>query len=129
MLRKIRRRLEMIEAKIPREPTEEDTLKAWLWLLIRCSVAYYVGEPKPKESMVDAFKRALGYEDAFAFNRACRPNNPEFDKRFNAAKEKVFAKFGIDDYRNCDWGAFVDALRRMEAGLSDSYKRILEKSH
>ena len=78
--------------------------------------------------MVDAYKRALGYEDGFEFNRACRPNNPEFDKRFDAAKEKLFAKFGIDDYRNCEWGTFVDTLGRMEAGLSDFYKRISRRA-
>jgi hypothetical protein len=129
MMRNIRRRLEIIESKIPREPIEEDDLKTWFALLIRCSIAYYVGEPTPKDSVMSAYMRALGYEDAFAFNSACRTKDPDLAKRSDAATEKLFAKFGIDNYRNCDWGAFVAALERMEASLSDFSNRPFGVKH
>ena len=86
------------------------------------AVAFYLGEPKPEESIMAAYMRALGYDHSFEFLKACDAEDSDFIERVTVAREKVFAKFGIDDMYKCDSRAFADAAKRIKAGFSDSYK-------
>ena len=122
MIRNLRRRLEFIESKIPRQPTEQEKLHAWLSQFMVYAIAFYLGEPKPEESIMDAYMRALGYGHSFEYLKACKAENSDLIERVRVARAKVFAKFGIDDMSTCDSRAFADAAKRIKAGFSDLYK-------
>ena len=122
MRRNLRRRLESIESKIPREPTEQEKLHAWFSEFMIDAVAFYLGEPTAKDSIMTAYMRALGYNHSSEFFKARNDGYSDLIERDRIARTKVFAKFGIDDMYKCDSRAFADAAKRIKAGFSDSYK-------
>jgi hypothetical protein len=57
MIRNLRRRLEFVESKIPRQPTEQEKLHAWISQFMLYAIAFYLGEPKPEESIMATITR------------------------------------------------------------------------
>ena len=93
------------------------------WLLF-VAVAYYLGNPTEVDHPIEAFAHALGYPSTDEFKQALEKEGSEFDARATSAHEKLLAKFGVS--WEDEWPAFLDALGRMEAGLSDEYKDHLK---
>jgi hypothetical protein len=126
MTRNLRQRLQKLEAQAPRQPTEQDEQIAFHGFL-RLAVAYYLGDPAPdggpEEAPADAYARALGYPRSFEFRQACEANDADLSERVRLANSKLLEKFGVTWEH--EGGAIVDACRRMEAGLSESYKQRL----
>jgi hypothetical protein len=125
MTRNLRQRLQKLEAQAPRQPTEQDEQIARLRGFLRLAVAYYLGDPAPdggrEESVADAYARALGYPSSFEFRQACEVNNADLSERMRLANSKLLAKFGVSrEHKSEEIG---EAFKRMEAGLSESYKR------
>jgi hypothetical protein len=92
------------------------------------AVGYYFGDPKPNEPPVAAYARALGYEhrellDALK-KKASGRNDPEFDERDARANRRLFAKFGVN-LKSANGRELSEALKRIHAGLSESYKERL----
>jgi hypothetical protein len=56
-------------------------------------------------------------------------NDPNYAEKELSARRKLFAKFGINldkAVRNdAEWKKLAEALKRMEAGLSEHYKKAL----
>ena len=73
MTRDIRRRLQKLESQVPRQPTKLEKETAQLGWFLRYAVAYYLGDPTPKESVRDAYVRALGYPSSMNFERPAKP--------------------------------------------------------
>ena len=129
MRRDIEQRLEKLERRIPRAPTEQEKAQRRFEHLKVHAIAFYLGEPTPEGSVIEAFQRALGYPNGYEFKKALEAKDPDFFKRANSALEKLWAKFGVkleDVIREGKWDAVEDALRRMEAGLPDDHKECLK---
>jgi hypothetical protein len=125
MSRTLEKRLEKLEAKIAQR--QADRLKATqksTWHLIRVAIGYYLGEPKPDEEPYEAIDRGLGYEDSCMMVRARRDYN-DAPERWRQAKRRLFAQFGVDLDGNRK--GFEDALKRMEVGLSESFREALRE--
>jgi hypothetical protein len=126
MTRDIRSRLEKLESRVPRQPTEQqDEQIARLHDFLRLAVAYYLGDPAPdggpEEAPADAYARALGYPRSFEFRKACEANDADLCERMRLANSKLLAKFGVSWEHKSE--EIAEAFERMEAGLSESYKR------
>ena len=91
-------------------------------MLMLYAIAFYLGEPTAKDSIMTAYMRALGYNHSSEFFKARNDGYSDLIERDRIARTKVFAKFGIDDMSKCDSGTFADAAKRIEAGFSESYK-------
>ena len=95
------------------------------WLIF-VAVAYYLGNPTEVDSQFEAYVHALGYPSIDEFKQDLEKEGSEFEARAASAYEKLLAKFGVS------WehepSAVVDALKRMEAGLSEDYKRRLKEN-
>jgi hypothetical protein len=121
MTRDIRRRLQKLEPQVPRQTTGLEKEAERLHLSLFYAVAYYLGDPRPEGSVAEAYARALRYPNAYEFRNALDANDEDFNRRWCEANDKLLAKFGVS------WGherdAFIDAFKRMEAGLSERYKR------
>ena len=85
-----------------------------------CAVAYYLGDPRPEGSVMEAYMRALGYPNSYEFHKALDANGPDFRERVRLAKTKLLEKFGVS--LGHEWGEIVDAFKRMEAGLPEQYQ-------
>ena len=125
MTRDIRRTLQKLESRVPRQPTEQEKIMELHTDFLRYAVAYYLGDPAPdggpEESVADAYARALGYPGSYEFLKACDANDVDLSERICLANSKLLAKFGVSwDH---DWDAIVDAYKLMEAGFSEWYKR------
>jgi hypothetical protein len=71
MTRDIKRRLQKLESQVPPpQPTEEEKTAESLHRLLRCAVAYYLGDPIQGGSPAEAFMRALGYPHPDEFYKA-----------------------------------------------------------
>ena len=91
------------------------------------AVAYYLGDPTPEGSVMEAYARALGYHSgSLEFRNALEGNDADFPEKARLAKIKLLEKFGVN--LNDKWEAIVDACERMEAGLSEFYKQCLRKA-
>jgi hypothetical protein len=138
MIRDLEKRLRKLESNLPPpERSEEEKSKSDLALFLMYAVGYYFGDPKPyyfgdpkpNEPPVAAYARALGYEhqgklqDALK-NKASGRNDPEFDERDARASRRLFAKFGVN-LKSANGRKFSKALKRIHAGLSESYKERL----
>jgi len=119
------RRLEKLEAQVPRQPTAEEQVRVVVREVLFFAVAHYLGNPTAEESPMDAFARALGYAPGKEFRLARDSKDPDLLERWAKAKTKLLATFGVSWKHK--WDDIVDALQRMEAGLSEDYKRRLKR--
>ena len=94
------------------------------WLLF-VAVAYYLGNPTEVDHPIEAYVHALGYPSTDKFKQALEKESSEVEAREASTYEKLLAKFGVS--WEDEWPAFLDALGRMEAGLSDEYKDHLKR--
>jgi hypothetical protein len=119
-----RRRLEKLEAQVPRQPTAEEQVRVAVREVLFFAVAQYLGNPTEEESPMDAFARALGYAPGKEFRLARDSRDPDLLERWAKADTKLLATFGVSWEHK--WDDIVDALQRMEAGLSEDYKDRLK---
>jgi hypothetical protein len=125
MTRNLQRRLQKLEAQVPRQPTEQEKQRETLRNFLICAVAYYLGDPRPEGSVAEAYRRALGYPNSYEFQKALDANDPDFQERVRLAKTKLLAKFGVSwEHERKE---IAEALERMEAGLSEHYKSICRR--
>ena len=87
---------------------------------LRCAIAYYLGDLTPKESIAEAYMRALGYPNSYEFHKAQDANDPDYFERVRLARSKRLAKFGVSPEH--EWEEIGEAVRRMDAGLPELYK-------
>jgi hypothetical protein len=123
MTRNLQRRLQKLESQVPRQPTEQEIREEIVWSckkFLVCAVAYYLGDPRPEGSVMDAYLRALGYQHGYEFRKALEANNPDFFERDRLARIKLLAKFGVSPEH--EWGEIIEAFQRMEAGFPEQYK-------
>jgi hypothetical protein len=125
--RELHNRLQKLESSRPRhrpELTEEEKYPK----LILFAIAHYLGDPNPKEAPIPAYARALGYEQGELLKIwkliASGGKDPDFDQNYALANRKLFAKFGVN-LNTSDWKGIEEALKRMEAGLSEDYRKRL----
>jgi len=91
--------------------------------LLLLAIAYYLGNPTEADSPFEAYAHALGYPSWNELKQAHEKERSEVEAREVSTYEKLMAKFGVS--QEDEWPA-VDALERMEAGLSDEYKNHLK---
>ena len=89
------------------------------------AVAYYLGNPTEVDHPLEAYVHALGYPSTDEWKQALEKERSEVEARAKSAYEKLMAKFGVS--QKYEWPAVIDALERMEAGLSDEYKDHLKR--
>ena len=109
----------------------ESQASVWRDKLLYLAVAYYLGNPTEVDYPIDAYGHALGYPSMDEFKQDLEKEESEFEARLLSANEKLMAKFGAswdhDSPSIDELPAIVDALERMEAGLSDEYKNHLKE--
>jgi hypothetical protein len=118
MIRDLDKRLRKLESRLPPEESGEEKLERFLMT----TIAYYLGDPKPNEPLVDGYQRALGYEYDSEFVDGLKHKGPDYEHRFVDAKRRLFMKFGVDLSTADDTaedGEFAEALGRMYAGLPE----------
>jgi hypothetical protein len=93
MTRDIERRLRKLESLVPPQPTEEEKTARRLQRFLVCAVAYHLGDPTSGGSVMEAYRRALGYPHSYEFRKAIDAKDPEFFERDRLARIKLFAKF------------------------------------
>jgi hypothetical protein len=116
-------RLKKLESLVPRMQTDQERIGANYSCFLWVNVAFYLGNPSPDEAPATAHARALGYADGYEYRMALEGNDPTLNERYAQANTRLFAKFGSspDDRSK----AFGGALERMEAGLTEKYKKLL----
>ena len=72
--------------------------------------------------LVEAYARALEFESSSQLLEASPATIAE---REAPAFDRLLAKFGVS--RNDDWDTLIDAFKRMEDGLSERYKEVLQE--
>ena len=92
--------------------------------LLMLGVAYYLGDPTEVDSPFEAYAHALGYPSWNELKQAHEKESSEVLARGTSANEKLLAKFGVSS--KYEWPEVIDALDRIEAGLSDEYKDHLK---
>ena len=122
MMRELQKRLRKLELIMPRQP---DEYMCWACALEWFAVAYYLGDPSPDEAPFAAFARALGYAGERELNKSMTYRPHALVRSFLAAKNKLLAKFGVSGTSH-QAIALWQALKRMEAGLPNSYKDRLK---
>jgi hypothetical protein len=120
MTRNLQRRLQKLESQVPRQPTEQQKNVQTFQNFLVCAVAYYLGDPTPEGSVMEAYMRALGYPHSCEFRKACDVNDPDLQERVHLAKTKLLEKFGVSWEHECE--EISEAFQRMEAGLPEQYK-------
>jgi hypothetical protein len=121
MTRDIERRLRKLESLVPPQPTEEEKTARRLQRFLLCAVAYHLGDPTPEGSVMEAYRRALGYPHSYEFRKALEAKDPEFFERDRLARIKLLAKFGVSWEHERE--ELLEAFQRMEAGFPEQYKR------
>jgi hypothetical protein len=122
MLRELDKRLRKLESRVPRRPTENETIRRSLELLLVSAIGYYLGDPNPREAPIAAYARALGYEHGDLLRVLKEINSghkdPNYNERHRLAIRRLFSKFGVnfDEAKN---GEDVEAFKRMYAGLPE----------
>jgi hypothetical protein len=129
--RELHKRLRKLESNRPRhspEPTEEEKSLKYARHLVWFAIAQYLGDPNPREAPITAYARALGYEHGEFLKIlkliASGGKDPDYDQKYALANRKLFAKFGVD-LDTSDWKETVEALKCMDAGLSEDYRSRL----
>jgi hypothetical protein len=123
MTRDTQRRLQKLESQVPRQPTEQEKQQKNVQsfqMFLMCAIAYYLGDPTPEGSVMDAYMRALGYPHSYEFQKAWKANDPDLNERDRLARIKLLEKFGVS--LDHEWEEISEALQRMEAGLPEQYK-------
>ena len=128
MMRDLEKRLRKLESSLPPEPTEEEKTCLALKAFVRVAVEYYFGDPKPGEPPAAAYARALGYAHEGELKKALKlkasGDNPELNEKHARANRKLFARFGVKKFG--DDGKWIEAIKRMEAGVPDWFKDRLK---
>jgi len=93
--------------------------------LLLLAIAYYLGNPTEVDHPIDAYWHALGYPSWNELKQAHEKESSEVLARGTSANEKLLAKFGVSS--KYEWPEVIDALDRIEAGLSDEYKNHLKE--
>jgi hypothetical protein len=121
MTRRIERRLQKLESRVPPPPpTEEEKIGKSVRHFLCYAVAHYLGDPTPGGSLAEAWMRALGYPPSYGFRKAM--DDPSFQEKVRLANTKLLEKFGVSSEH--EWEEIVDALWRMHAGFPDRYKAL-----
>ena len=120
MTRNLQRRLQKLESQVPRQPTEQEKNVQTFQNFLVCAVAYYLGNPTPEGSVMEAYMRALGYPNLYEFRKAWDVNDPDLYERDRLARIKLLEKFGVSWEH--EWEEIIEAVKRMEAGLPEQYK-------
>jgi hypothetical protein len=121
MTRHLRTRIQKLEAQARHQPNEPKTDGPFFWRFLRIAAAYHLGNPTPSESFVSAYARVLGYPSTFEFLTATKAADPDFFERDGLVYTQLLSKFGVGQHD--EWDVFLEACRRMAAGLSEFYKR------
>jgi hypothetical protein len=124
MTRALQRRLQKLESQVPRQLTEQEKHEKNVQscqVFLMCAVAYYLGDPTPEGSVAEAYGRALGYPNPHEFRKAWDAKDPDLYERDRLARIKLLAKFGVSFEH--EWEEIFEAVKRMEAGLPERYKR------
>src|SRR4030095_4507172 len=95
MTRDIERRLRKLESLLPPQPTEEEKTARRLQRFLLCAVAYHLGDPTLRGSVMEAYRRGLGYPHSYGFRKGLEAKDPEFFERDRLARIKLLAKFGV----------------------------------
>ena len=103
----------------------ESQASARLNQLLLLAIAYYLGDPTEVDSPFEAYAHALGYPSWNELKQAHEKESSEVLARGTSANEKLLAKFGVSS--KYEWPEVIDALDRIEAGLSDEYKDHLKR--
>lgn len=120
MTRNLQRRLQKLESQVPRQPTEQEKNVQTCQKFLMCAVAYYLGDPTPEGSVMEAYIRALGYPNPYEFRKAWDVNDPDLYERDRLARIKLLEKFGVSWEH--EWEEIIEAFKRMEAGFPERYK-------
>jgi hypothetical protein len=127
MIRDLQRRLRKLECNRPPQQTETEKEKEdALFLFLLNAIGYYLGDPKPNEALIAASARGLGYEHQGEFLKVLKEASPstgraQLNEKYARANRELFAKFGVN-LGEAKWKDVIEALKRMYAGFSDSYK-------
>jgi len=131
MTRKIRTRLEKLEyleSQVPLQKTAQEIATSRLHNIMRLATAFYLGNPKRGEAIVDAHARALGYATRREYKKALKDaiahKDSNYIERNKLANIRVLEKFGVtldDPSKRID-----KAFKRMFEGFSDYYKQLWE---
>ena len=117
------RRLRKLESQAPRRAIDRGEYGRSLhWLLTPC-IAYYLGDSVPGDAPATAFAKALGYKNNFDLRNDMERGDADYAERYFAASQRLFAKFGTS--LGDKPGALKAAFDRMEAGLSEPFRRLL----
>ena len=117
----ILKRLQKLESRMPNRPTELDRSYSSAFRML--VIGYYLGDPRPEESYLEAHARALGYANSREALNAVNANPADFHERHERANTQILAKFGVS--RNDNPAVLTEALDRMKNGLSEPYRRQL----
>jgi hypothetical protein len=125
MMRDLQRRLRKLECNRPPPQQIEKEKENALFLFLLNAIGYYLGDPKPNEALIAASARGLGYEHR-EFLKVLKEASPstgrdQLDEKYARANRELFAKFGVN-LGEAKWKDVIEALKRMYAGFSDSYK-------
>jgi hypothetical protein len=126
MMRDLQRRLRKLECnRPPPQQTEKEEMDNALNLFLLNAIGYYLGNPKPHEALIAATARGLGYEHQGEFIKVLKAGpstgRNQLNEKFARANRELFAKFGVN-LGKAKWKDVIEALKRMYAGFSDSYK-------
>ena len=116
MLCSLHKRLRKLESGVLAELDKEKEFGHYFALFLINAFGYYLADPKPGEADEAAMWRALGSAHPGELNAAWKEET-EFDEKYERAKCKLFAKFGVDP-GNADGQAIADAAKRIYAGLA-----------
>ena len=133
MMRGLQKRLRRLECSMPhRQPelTEEEKRIKYARQLLWFATAQYLGDPTPSEPPIAAYARALGYAHQGELIRAVEDDDPKYDEKWALANHRLFTKFGANLDAPDRSEKMLEALQRMEAGLSEDYKeRLMQGFH
>jgi hypothetical protein len=89
MTRNLQRRLQKLESQVPRQPTEQEKQRKIVQNFLICAVAYYLGDPTPAGSVAEAYRRALGYPNAYEFQKAIDANDCKIWRKPEHEREEI----------------------------------------
>jgi hypothetical protein len=126
MIRDLQRRLRKLECNRPPPQQTEKEKEDALFLFLLNAIGYYLGDPKPNEALIAASARGLGNEHQGEFLKVLKEASPstgrdQLNEKYARANRELFAKFGVN-LGEAKWKDVIEALKRMYAGFSDSYK-------
>ena len=126
MTKQLKARIERLEAKIPKPPSEGYLDRQIVLLKRFYLIAHWLGPADPNGSPVQDYARALGYSSSHELERAEERNDPDLEARLTQAVSKLYGLQGArpDDPPDDK----CRALNALLAGLSDYYRRRMHDS-